>query len=197
MSSPNVVDDLHFNPESKLYRREDGKEIALVHDIDRDLWVSETGAEYVQNINRIANPIYLRIDTNVWRFRHTGRAVHINWSKLKLHETPKLEIKSILIKRLRQRVPTEIATTQSVCASLAHLGQTVVNLDRSIGALESHELISLLLAIGEVSNLYSSYFRSLYADMVAYGLPGCTSSKLEQIEQLRLSGGGYATAIPH
>lgn len=187
MSQRVVVDDLRFNPETGRYRREDGVEVDLAHDVVRDIWVSDFGAEYVQNLNRIADPVYLRIDGDVWRVRHLGDAHHLDWSGITLSKVLKSELRHVLIERLRDRVPSEITSMRSLCAAMMRLASEDLNFERSIGAWEASELVRIVLTLGGISTDYSSYFRALYADFVGSGLPGCDSAKLEQLQQLRFS----------
>lgn len=188
MSKRIAVDDLRFNSQTGRYQREDGVEFDLEHDSERDLWVSNTGAKYIQNLNRIAEPVYLRIDGDVWRTRHSGRVVRIDWTELSLPAKLKSELKQVLVERLRDRVPAEMAVARQMCATLARIGPEVADLDRSIGALQASELVSLVLALKQTSSSYGAYFRALYEDLVDSGLPGCTTAKIEQLEQIRLSG---------
>lgn len=128
MSGRVVVEDLRFNPETGLYRREDGVEFALVHDVERDLWISNYGAEYVQNLNRLASPVYIRIDDAVWKVRHLGSTNGVNWSIVALPEPLKSELKVVLRERLRELAPSEISKMNRLCSVMPDVGRRVVDL---------------------------------------------------------------------
>lgn len=187
MSGRVVVEDLRFNPETGLYRREDGVEFALVHDVERDLWISNYGAEYVQNLNRLASPVYIRIDDAVWKVRHLGSTNGVNWSIVALPEPLKSELKVVLRERLRELAPSEISRMNRLCSVMPDVGFGVVDLSRSIGTWHAAELVNLILSLEQAAPEMGAYFRWLYRDMARLGYSGCTAAKLEQIEQLRIS----------
>lgn len=187
MSGRVVVEDLHSNPKTGLYRREDGIEFALVHDVERDLWISNYGAEYVQNVNRLASPVYIRVDDAVWKTRHLGSTFAVNWSIVAMSEPLKSELRGVLRERLRELAPSEIARMRRLCSVMPKVGSGVVDLSRSIGTWHAAELVNLILLLEQTALEVGAYFRWLYRDMVRLGYPGCTVAKLEQIEQLRIS----------
>jgi integrase len=195
MSKHVVVDDLRFNPESGRYRREDNADFDLVHDAERDLWISDAGAEYVQNLNRIADPVYLRVDGEVWRSRYLGTPISINWSSINLPWELKSELRNVLATRLRDRSPAEIQKMRSLCANLISIWSRFTDHDFLISALQTSELTRLLLVLRQTSVDSAAYLRWLYRDMMNSGIPGCTAEKLDQLEQLRLNERKFLSSV--
>ncbi|WP_138467900.1 tyrosine-type recombinase/integrase [Poseidonocella sp. HB161398] len=182
-----ITDDLRFNPETGLYRREDGAEVALAHDAGRDLWLSPDGAEYVQNLNRIADPVYVRIDGEIWRTRVSGTVFSIDWNAFDLPAWLLPELKAVLIQRLRVRYRRELAKMRTMLAALQDMSPAAFDGHASLGDFTAAELAAVMLGLQPVSAEYAGYFRSLYADLEGMGHPGCTAEKLEQLRQYRLS----------
>lgn len=190
MNKFDPVDDLRFNPETACYRREDGKEFHLAHDPELDLWISPDGAQYVQNLNRIADPVYLRVDSNLWQVRHLGDRQRLDWMSLELPKTMSIQFKSACIDQLRYNASSNIGKWRSM---LICLGQSIdslnLDLDRQIGEWSSLQVRSVMLHMRATSVRHSVNFRSLYRTLVEKENSGCTQGKLEQLEQVRLVGG--------
>jgi len=184
-----VVDDLRPNPATGRYRREDGVEFDLAYDAEHDLYVSSDGAKYVQNLNRLADPVYLRVAGDVWRARYQGTTLHIDWSEVGLPDVLKSELKDATMHRLRSQSPRLLGETRSLASALPKTDHANRGINRSLGEWSAGELTACMLSLKEThSRSAGSAFRKCYRTLVQMGLAGATSTKLEQLEHVRMSG---------
>lgn len=182
-----VAEDLRFDSTTGRFRREDGALFDLVHDTERDLWRRNDGAEYVRNLSKIADPIWIRIDQRLWRSRYNGRLHRLDWKQPSLPRSLLEDIRTVAIHRLRRLSPAEISKISGLLSSLKTIpALQELSADAGLGALSAHDLVGAMMLLPTDR---ASVFRSICRDMATLGIEGCTSEIDELLSSVKIARG--------
>ncbi|WP_080574567.1 site-specific integrase [Brucella anthropi] len=167
------------------FQGEDGTCCQLQYDEIRDIWTRHDGAEFVRNGSVYSDPVWIRVDTDLWRCRYLGGTYVLRWENIHLPAVLKSAIRAALLVRLQHCVPTILSVwhqmLRQVSTAIAELN---FSCPRGFRDLTTNDLIQVLANLKAGA---ASEFRSVYRVLVSLGADGCEIEQLRLLNELRLN----------